>query len=66
MGPLSPESMRFDIVTIFPGFFESVFAQGIVRRAQTERLVEIRLITTPRQATERADYNGRQVPRYTT
>jgi tRNA (guanine37-N1)-methyltransferase len=35
--------MRFDIVTIFPGFFESVFAQGIVRRAQTEGLVEIRL-----------------------
>jgi tRNA (guanine37-N1)-methyltransferase len=35
--------MRFDIVTIFPGFFESVFAQGIVRRAQTEGLIEIRL-----------------------
>jgi tRNA (guanine37-N1)-methyltransferase len=33
--------MRFDIVTIFPGFFESVFAQGIVRRAQTSGLVEI-------------------------
>ena len=35
--------MRFDIVTIFPGFFESVFAQGIVRRAQAEGLVEIGL-----------------------
>lgn len=35
--------MRFDIVTIFPGYFDSVFAQGIVRRAQTEGLVEIRL-----------------------
>jgi tRNA (guanine37-N1)-methyltransferase len=35
--------MQFDIVTIFPGFFESVFAQGIVRRAQTEGLIEIRL-----------------------
>ncbi|MGA3130102.1 MAG: tRNA (guanosine(37)-N1)-methyltransferase TrmD [Terracidiphilus sp.] len=35
--------MRFDIVTIFPGYFESVFTQGIVRRAQAERLVEIRL-----------------------
>jgi tRNA (guanine37-N1)-methyltransferase len=35
--------MRFDIVTIFPGFFESVFAQGIVRRAQAEGLIEIRL-----------------------
>ena len=35
--------MRFDIVTIFPGYFDSVFAQGIVRRAQTEGLVEILL-----------------------
>ncbi len=35
--------MRFEIVTIFPGYFDSVFAQGIVRRAQTEGLVEIRL-----------------------
>jgi len=35
--------MRFDIVTIFPGYFESVFAQGIVHRAQAEELVEIRL-----------------------
>ncbi len=35
--------MRFDILTIFPGFFESVFAQGIVRRAQTEGLLEIGL-----------------------
>jgi tRNA (guanine37-N1)-methyltransferase len=34
--------MRFDIVTIFPPFFESVFAQGIVRRAQSSGLVEIR------------------------
>ncbi len=35
--------MRFDIVTIFPGFFQSVFAHGIVRRAQAEGLVEIGL-----------------------
>jgi tRNA (guanine37-N1)-methyltransferase len=35
--------MRFDLVTIFPGYFESVFAQGIVRRAQAEGLIEIRL-----------------------
>ena len=35
--------MRFDIVTIFPGLFESVFAHGIVRRAQTKGLVEIGL-----------------------
>src|ERR1700691_5849280 len=33
--------MRFDIVTIFPGFFESVFAHGIVRRAIKEGLVTI-------------------------
>ena len=31
--------MRFDIVTIFPGFFESIFEHGIVRRAQAEGLV---------------------------
>ena len=36
-------SMRFDIVTIFPGFFASVFEHGIVRRAQAEGLVEIGL-----------------------
>jgi tRNA (guanine37-N1)-methyltransferase len=35
--------MRFDIVTIFPGFFEGVFAHGIVRRAQAEGLIEIGL-----------------------
>jgi tRNA (guanine37-N1)-methyltransferase len=33
--------MRFDIVTIFPRFFESVFAHGIVRRAQKEGLVTV-------------------------
>jgi tRNA (guanine37-N1)-methyltransferase len=33
--------MRFDIVTIFPGFFESVFAHGIVRRAIKEGLVAV-------------------------
>ncbi len=33
--------MRFDIVTIFPGFFQSVFAHGIVRRAQKEGLVSV-------------------------
>jgi tRNA (guanine37-N1)-methyltransferase len=35
--------MRFDIVTIFPGFFEGIFEHGIVRRAQAEGLVEIGL-----------------------
>ncbi len=34
-------NMRFDIVTIFPGFFDSVFAHGIVRRAIKEGLVTV-------------------------
>jgi len=33
--------MRFEIVTIFPGFFAGFFEHGIVRRAQAERLVTI-------------------------
>ena len=33
--------MRFDIVTIFPGFFAGIFEHGIVRRAQSESLVTI-------------------------
>lgn len=33
--------MRFDIVTIFPGFFAGFFEHGIVRRAQAEGLVTI-------------------------
>ena len=33
--------MRFDIVTIFPGFFTGIFEHGIVRRAQAEGLVTI-------------------------
>jgi tRNA (guanine37-N1)-methyltransferase len=33
--------MRFDIVTIFPGFFAGIFEHGIVRRAQAEGLVTI-------------------------
>ena len=28
--------MRFEIITIFPGFFTGIFDHGIVRRAQTE------------------------------
>jgi tRNA (guanine37-N1)-methyltransferase len=32
--------MRFDIVTIFPGFFSSIFENGILRRALAEGLVE--------------------------
>jgi tRNA (guanine37-N1)-methyltransferase len=33
--------MRFEIVTIFPGFFAGFFEHGIVRRAQAEGLVTI-------------------------
>src|SRR5246500_2124027 len=35
------EAMRFDIVTIFPGFFAGFFEHGIVRRAQADGLVAI-------------------------
>ena len=33
--------MRFDILTIFPEFFTSIFEYGVVKRAQTNGLVEI-------------------------
>ena len=33
--------MRFDILTIFPGFFAGIFEHGIVRRAQTAGLMAI-------------------------
>lgn len=33
--------MKFDIITIFPGFFAGFFEHGIVRRAQTEGLIGI-------------------------
>jgi len=33
--------MRFDIITIFPGFFEGILAHGILRRALKERLVTV-------------------------
>ena len=35
--------MRFEIVTIFPGFFASIFEHGILRRALGEKLVEVDL-----------------------
>ncbi len=35
--------MRFDIITIFPGFFAGIFEHGIVRRAQAEGLVAVGL-----------------------
>jgi tRNA (guanine37-N1)-methyltransferase len=34
-------NMRFDIVTIFPGFFSSFFENGILRRALAEELLEV-------------------------
>jgi len=33
--------LRFDIITIFPGFFGEIINLGIVRRARAARLVEI-------------------------
>jgi tRNA (guanine37-N1)-methyltransferase len=35
--------MRFDIVTIFPGFFAGFFEHGIVRRAQAEGRVTVKV-----------------------
>jgi tRNA (guanine37-N1)-methyltransferase len=35
--------MRFEIITIFPGFFAGIFEHGIVRRAQAEGLVSVSL-----------------------
>jgi tRNA (guanine37-N1)-methyltransferase len=48
--------MRFEIVTIFPGFFAGIFENGIVRRALAEGLVEVgvhdlRLFTHDRHRT---------------
>ena len=34
--------MRFDIITIFPGFFDSPLDYGILKRARTAGLVEVR------------------------
>ncbi len=34
-------TMRFEIITIFPGFFAGIFEHGIVRRAQAEGLIGI-------------------------
>jgi tRNA (guanine37-N1)-methyltransferase len=35
------KSMRFEIITIFPGFFAGIFEHGIVRRAQADGLVSV-------------------------
>ena len=39
--PISSIRMRFEIVTIFPGFFSGFFENGILRRALAEGLVEV-------------------------
>lgn len=33
--------MRFDLITIFPGFFDSIFAHGVLRRAAASGLVHL-------------------------
>ncbi len=35
--------MKFDIVTIFPGFFDSVFSFGVISRAAESKAVEINI-----------------------
>jgi tRNA (guanine37-N1)-methyltransferase len=35
--------MRFHIVTIFPEFFSGLFEQGVIRRAQSEGLLQIHI-----------------------
>ena len=35
--------MKFDIVTIFPGFFDSVFSFGVISRAVENEVVEIKI-----------------------
>lgn len=45
--------MRFDIITIFPGFFASVFDYGIVKRARAAGLVEIEVHDLRRWTSDR-------------
>ncbi len=33
--------LRFDIITIFPEFFDKTFDYGIIRRARTAGLLEV-------------------------
>src|SRR5271165_249373 len=35
-------TMRFDIITIFPGLFTGIFEHGVVRRALATNLLDIR------------------------
>jgi tRNA (guanine37-N1)-methyltransferase len=39
----SVTGMRFEIITIFPGFFAGIFEHGIVRRAQADGLLNVNL-----------------------
>ena len=41
-------TMRFEIITIFPGFFAGIFEHGIVRRAQAEGLVSVKTARSAR------------------
>ena len=34
--------MKFDVITLFPEMFESVFSKSIIKRAQEKKLVEIK------------------------
>ena len=36
--------MRFHVLTIFPGMFESPFAEGIIKRAREKGLVDLHLV----------------------
>ena len=36
--------MRFHVLTLFPGMFESPFAEGIIKRAREKELVDLRLV----------------------
>lgn len=45
--------MNFDIITIFPDFFREVFDYGIVRRAQSAGLVQIRAHDLRRWTTDK-------------
>jgi tRNA (guanine37-N1)-methyltransferase len=40
---ITNNGMRFEIVTIFPGFFSGIFEHGIIRRAQATGLVTVGL-----------------------
>jgi len=35
--------MRFDIVTIFPGIFESIFSAGIIKKARDKGMIDIKI-----------------------